>query len=67
MPRGCKDTPGYITRANTRTITGEKSEYREVFQEVKEEFVELHEVVGYGSFLKKLDEFIIEYNWIRPH
>jgi hypothetical protein len=32
-----------------------------------EEFVELHEFAGYGSFFKKLDEFMREYNWMRPH
>jgi len=37
------------------------------FRTLKEEFVGLHEFAGYSSFLKKLDEFMMEYNWIRPH
>lgn len=37
------------------------------FRTLKEEFVELHEFVGYGSFFRELDKFMIEYNWVRPH
>jgi hypothetical protein len=32
------------------------------FKTLKEEFVELHEFIGYGLFFKKLDEFMKEYN-----
>lgn len=37
------------------------------FRTLKEEFVELHEFIGYGLFFKKLDDFMKEYNWISPH
>ncbi|WP_460049076.1 integrase core domain-containing protein [Thermoanaerobacter brockii] len=37
------------------------------FRTLKEEFVELHKFIGYGLFFKKLDEFMKECNWIRPH
>lgn len=37
------------------------------FRTLKEEFVELHEFIGYGLFFKKLDNFMKEYNWIRLH
>jgi putative transposase len=44
-----------------------KSYLERFFRTLKEEFVELHEFAGYSSFFKKLDEFMMEYNWIRPH
>jgi transposase InsO family protein len=34
---------------------------------LKEEFVELHEFAGYGSFIREVDKFMIEYNTIRAH
>lgn len=37
------------------------------FRTLKEEFVELHDFAGYGWFFRELDEFMIEYNSIRPH
>ncbi|WP_039929277.1 integrase core domain-containing protein [Thermoanaerobacter siderophilus] len=37
------------------------------FRTLKKEFIKLHEFIGYGLFFKKLDEFIVEYNCIRPH
>lgn len=37
------------------------------FRTLKEEFVELNEFVGYGSFIKGLDRFMMEYNTLRPH
>nr|WP_026486257.1 integrase core domain-containing protein [Caldanaerobius polysaccharolyticus] len=36
------------------------------FRTLKEEFVELHEFDGYGSFFRELDKLMIEYNWIKP-
>jgi len=61
-------TPRYITRANTSKISGEKSEHRAIFQDIEgREFFELHEFAGYGSFIRELDKFMMEYNTIRLH
>lgn len=37
------------------------------FRTLKEEFVEINEFIGYGSFIKGLDKFMMEYNTVRPH
>jgi Integrase core domain. len=37
------------------------------FRTLKEEYIMLNEFAGYGSFIKGLDKFIMEYNTIRPH
>lgn len=48
-------------------ISPERNPNIERFFALKEEFVELHEFIGYGLFFKKLDDFMKEYNWIKPH
>ncbi|MCF6095428.1 integrase core domain-containing protein [Thermovorax subterraneus] len=37
------------------------------FRTLKEEFVEINDFIGYGSFIKGLDKFMMEYNTVRPH